>query len=124
MATQAVAAGDRCFVDEDYARAVEHYTEVCGLAAAQCLSLLAWHCTLCSHIFARAPLQKKEARPTQQALKIAPSSSIYEARSNAYAKLGSYVEAAQDGGKAVELDPQNAKAHLRKGCAVFFDAVL
>ena len=26
----AVASGDRCFVDEDYAGAVEHYTEVGG----------------------------------------------------------------------------------------------
>jgi hypothetical protein len=30
------------------------------------------------------------------------------------------VEAAQDGGKAVELDPGNAKAYLRKGCVLMF----
>ena len=50
-----------------------------------------------------------------KALKLAPSSSIYEARSHAHAQLGSYVEAAQDGGKAVELNAANAKAYLRKG---------
>jgi suppressor of G2 allele of SKP1 len=43
------------------------------------------------------------------------SSGIYEARAYAHIKLQQWMEAVQDASKAVELDPNNAKAYLRKG---------
>jgi len=42
-------------------------------------------------------------------------SGVYEARSYAHIKLQDWMEAVQDATKAVELDPNNAKAYLRKG---------
>lgn len=42
-------------------------------------------------------------------------SSVYEARAYAHIKLQQWMEAVQDASKAVELDPNNAKAYLRKG---------
>lgn len=43
-------------------------------------------------------------------------SAVHEARAYANFKLGRYMEAVQDAGRAVQLDPSNVKAYLRKGC--------
>lgn len=44
-------------------------------------------------------------------------SGVYEARAYAHIKLQQWMEAVQDASKAIELDPSNIKAYLRKGCA-------
>lgn len=40
---------------------------------------------------------------------------LYAGRAQALIREERYVEAVQDAGKATELDPKLAKAHLRKG---------
>lgn len=40
---------------------------------------------------------------------------VYEARAYAHIKLQQWMEAVQDASKAVDLDPTNSKAYLRKG---------
>jgi tetratricopeptide (TPR) repeat protein len=50
-----------------------------------------------------------------QAIQEAPSAKAYEARAKAHIQLENYVEAAEDAGKAIELDPSFAAGYLRKG---------
>lgn len=55
-------------------------------------------------------------RLLEQALKLEPQSAkLYSARANAQLKLEQYLEAAQDAGKAIDLDPSLASAYVRKG---------
>ncbi|KAG1678263.1 hypothetical protein FOA52_013884 [Chlamydomonas sp. UWO 241] len=56
-----------------------------------------------------------------QALSSAPSnaSAIYESRAHAHIKAGAFLDAANDASKAIELDPSNTKAYLRRGIALF-----
>lgn len=51
-------------------------------------------------------------------------SGVYEARAYAHIKLQQWMEAVQDASKAIELDPSNVKAYLRKGCAASQQAAL
>ena len=51
-----------------------------------------------------------------QAIEIDPrDAELYAGRAQALIREERYVEAVQDAGKATELDPNLAKAHLRKG---------
>lgn len=52
-----------------------------------------------------------------QAIAISPSAELYADRAQANIKLGSYPEAVADANKAIELNPELAKAYLRKGIA-------
>lgn len=40
---------------------------------------------------------------------------LYSARAQTHIKLEDWLSAAEDAGKAVQLDPRNAKAQFRKG---------
>lgn len=42
---------------------------------------------------------------------------LWAARAQTHIKLEDWVSAAEDAGKAVQIDHSNAKAQLRKGCA-------
>ena len=53
---------------------------------------------------------------SSQAIEMDPSDAeLYAGRAQALIREEQYVEAVQDAGKATELDPKLAKAHLRKG---------
>lgn len=44
---------------------------------------------------------------------------LYSQRAQTHIKLENYLEAAEDAGKAIELDPQTGRHHHRKGVALF-----
>ncbi|KAI9073543.1 hypothetical protein K1719_044491 [Acacia pycnantha] len=52
-----------------------------------------------------------------QAIAISPSADLYADRAQANIKLGNYTEAVVDANKAIDLNPELAKAYLRKGTA-------
>ena len=56
-------------------------------------------------------------RPPPQALKAEPTADVHEALARAYIKGEQYLEAAEAALKATTLDPDLAKAYLRRGCA-------
>ena len=53
--------------------------------------------------------------PLQAISKDSKDAALFAARAAAQLKLGNNMEALEDAGKAVELQPGLAKAHLRKG---------
>jgi tetratricopeptide (TPR) repeat protein len=63
------------------------------------------------------PEARASPPPTPQALQAAPSADAHEALARAYIKGEAYLDAAEAALKAVTLDPQQAKAYLRRGCA-------
>ena len=53
---------------------------------------------------------------TPQAIAADPENAgVYSARAQTHIKLEDWLAAAEDAGKAVQLDPSSAKAHFRKG---------
>lgn len=60
------------------------------------------------------PANNQALEPGQKLGNSTPAQ-VYESRAYANFKLSNYMEAVQDAGKAIELDPSNIKAHLRKG---------
>ena len=55
------------------------------------------------------------ALPLQAIRKDSQDAALFAARAAAQLKLGNNMEALEDAGKAAELQPGLAKAHLRKG---------
>jgi Flp pilus assembly protein TadD len=49
---------------------------------------------------------------------------LYSARAQTHIQLEDWLSAAEDACKAAEIDPRNAKAQLRKGCALGMHAPL
>lgn len=47
---------------------------------------------------------------------------LYSQRAQTHIKLENYLEAAEDAGKAIELDPQTGRHHHRKGYAAILQA--
>lgn len=61
----------------------------------------------------------------RQAIAAQPQNAgLWAARAQTHIKLEDWVSAAEDAGKAVEIDSSNAKAQLRKGCAPGLHALL
>jgi suppressor of G2 allele of SKP1 len=50
-----------------------------------------------------------------QAIQDVPSAKAYEARAKTHIQIEKYIEAVDDAGKAIDLDPTLASAYLRKG---------
>ncbi|DBA95298.1 hypothetical protein WJX82_009900 [Trebouxia sp. C0006] len=56
----------------------------------------------------------------KQAIDASPNDpSLYSQRAQTLIKLENYLEAAEDAGKAIELDPKTGRHHHRKGVALF-----
>lgn len=56
----------------------------------------------------------------KQAIDASPDDpSLYSQRAQTHIKLENYLEAAEDAGKAIELDPKTGRHHHRKGVALF-----
>ncbi len=52
----------------------------------------------------------------RQAIDASPNDpSLYSQRAQTHIKLENYLEAAEDAGKAIELDPKTGRHHHRKG---------
>lgn len=56
----------------------------------------------------------------KQAINDSPEDpSLYSQRAQTHIKLENYIDAAEDAGKAIELDPKTGRHHHRKGVALF-----
>ncbi len=105
-AQELVARGDRCFVEEEYDNAAQAYSEVRATP----------HMRLNRVGAVTSVASPRAVSLYWQALQLEPSNArVLEARANAYIKLEQYQEANADATMALELDPQLAKAYLRKG---------
>ena len=101
-----VAQADRAFVEEEFERAIQLYSQVGRDMTRQRGH---WSPPCARDLTEPLPLP-------QQALEAAPSNAnIWESRAHAHIKAEDYLEAANDAAKAIELDPGMAKAHLRRG---------
>lgn len=60
-------------------------------------------------------LYEKALESYSKAISTGAGANGYAARAQTQLRLGNYMEAAQDAGKAIELDAKMSKAHYRKG---------
>jgi tetratricopeptide (TPR) repeat protein len=98
---EVLALANEAFEEEEYAKALELYTQVLWPKASAIIKHQLNHARL------TAAAQASELEPLNAA--------VWGARAHAHIKLEQYREAAADAGRAIELDPGLARAYLRKG---------
>lgn len=101
MATAPAAKANAAFVDEDYDLALALYKQVR-------LSESLDPCWL-------YPRFKRLLCPSQAINDSPEDPSLYSQRAQTHIKLENYIDAAEDAGKAIELDPKTGRHHHRKG---------
>lgn len=125
----ALERANAAYVDEEFELALTLYTEVNlhGLAddalphtillhrRCRCLPRSAMHAMLLVKIYTSI---SDSAGSSRQAIAAQPGNAgLYSARAQTHIKLEDWMSAAEDAGKAAQMEPRSAKANFRKGCA-------